>query len=399
MHSVLKPYATAGVAIVGASMLAITPVTPPAPALSAVRAVALTADGSPLGDFLAPWMDQYNTAAAGGTQLANNFFVAPWVGMQQMLANQGEFWQSVLDDPSKFAELNLGMQDNMKALLDSYTLWDASPETVATVTGHTLSADPGAGLLSHYSLVAFLPTLLNAGLIPLPEGTDLDMVTSIVNFMASPMSGMIMGMLGPGLSPWIALMNSINDGDGFNETMANMSGAFFNGATLNLDSILPAINDSGTLPNGMSMDHLEFAFGGLLTPGDVANAPYSFFDASGNLVNEVPAVGGSILNSLGLEISGVPVLKSLGFDGHAVGPIAAWQGFSQAIAGVLGADGNAWSWAGKGLGTPPPAVPPLTGGSLPLIPTDFFDDGGAPGGADASEFDLSDLAAAFGVDV
>ncbi|HTM85864.1 MAG TPA: hypothetical protein VL179_13365, partial [Mycobacterium sp.] len=92
-----------------------------------------------------------------------------------------------------------------------------------------------------------------------------------------------------------------------------------------------------------------------------------------------------------------PVLGELAFAGHGVGPIGAWQGLSQAVAGVLGAP--AWNWDGKSGGTPPPAIPPLSGGSLPLIPTDMFDDGGAPGGADASGFDLSDLAAALGVEL
>jgi len=400
VHSVLKPYATAGVAIVGAGMLAITPVAAPVPDTSTLRDVALT---SVFTDAMAPWLDQYNIAAEGATQLANNFFVAPWVGMQQMLANQGDFWQSVLDDPTKFAELNLGMQDNLKALLSSFTLLDADDATVAAVINHTLSgeAPPDAMLpISQHGLVGLLPLLLSSGLIPLPEGTDTDAVASIVNFMASPMSGIIMGALGPSLSPWVALMNSIDNGDGFNATMANMVGAYFNGATLNLDFLLPAINDSGTLPDGMSMDHMEFAFGGLFTAGSVNNAPYSIFDAGGNLVNAVPAVGGSIFNSLGIQISGVPVLGELAFDGHGVGPIAAWQGMSQAVAGLLGAP--AWNWDGKQGGTPPPATPPLSGGGLPLIPTDFFDDGGAPGGADGSDmsgFDLSDFAAAFGVDL
>jgi hypothetical protein len=400
VHTALKPYATAGVAIVGAGVLAVTPAAAPSPNLSRVGDVALTADGSPFGDFLAPWLDQYNSAAENTTQLANNFFVAPWVGLQQAIANQGDFWQQLADDPTKLGEVTLAMQDNVKAVLDSYTLLGASDDTVATVTGHTLSGDPDAGLLGHYDLVSFLPTLVDGGLIPLPEGTDPDMVTEIVNFLASPASGIIMGALGPAISPWIALSNSITDGDGFNEIMANMVGGYFNGATLNLDFVLPMIDDADVLPEGMSMDHLELAFGGLLTPGEVANAPYTFFDSSGDVVNEVPGVGGSILNSLGLQLTGVPALNELGFDGHAVGPIAAWQGFSQAVAGLLGADPNAWAWAGKNAGTPPQADPPLSGGSLPTIPDDFFDDGGASNelaSTAADSLDWADVAAAFGL--
>jgi hypothetical protein len=400
VHTALKPYATAGVAIVGAGVLAVTPTAAPSPDLSTVRDFALTADGSPFGDFLAPWLDQYNTAAENTTQLANNFFVAPWVGLQQALANQGDFWQQLADDPTTLGEVTLAMQDNVKAVLDSFTLLGADDDTVAAVINHTLSGEGDP--ISQHDLVGLLPQLVEGGLLPLPEGTDPDLVIEVVNFLSSPASGILIGALGPAISPVVALMNSITDGDGFNEILANMGGAFFNGATLNLDFVLPMIDDADVLPEGMSVDHLEFAFGGLLTAGDVNNAPYSFFDDSGNLVNEVPAVGGSILNGLGIEIDGVPALNEIAFDGHGVGPIAAWQGFSQAIAGLLGAD--AWNWDGKNGGTPPPADPPLSGGSFPLIDDDFFDgstipdaDAGAAAADAADAMSLADLLAAFGV--
>ena len=81
-----------------------------------------------------------------------------------------------------------------------------------------------------------------------------------------------MGELGPDHRPLVALGNSISAGDDFNKTLANMVGAFFNGADLNLDSLIPAIEQAGILPAGMNIENLDIAFGGLLSPGEVAIA-------------------------------------------------------------------------------------------------------------------------------
>ncbi|MBS9536056.1 outer membrane porin GjpA [Mycobacterium sp. M1] len=394
MQTALKPYATAGVALIGATFLAVTPVSAPAPGPSALRDVALAAGGSPFGDFLAPWLAQYNTAAENATVLANNFYLAPGVGLQQMIANATDYAQQLADDPTKLAAITLEMQENVKAVNDAWTLMNAGPDTMDATTLHTVDASDLSTLsFGHDLILQLLPQFL-------PADVDPAMVTPIVNFLASPASAMIMGMLGPGLSPWVALMNSINDGDGFNEIMANMFGAYFNGATLNLDSLLPLIADTGFLPEGTTLTHLEFALGGLFSTGSVGQADYELFDSSGNVVNSVQAVGGSMFNALGVSLQ-TSILPGFTIElaGQPVGPIAAWEAWSQTVAGLLdgGKGVSPWAWDGKSGGTPPPALPPLSGGSLPLIPADTFDDGGASGSAEAPDFSVAEIAEAFGV--
>lgn len=390
MQKTLRPYATTGVAIVGATLISVPPAVASLPDIPAARDVALT---SFLTDSMAPWIEQYNIAAENSTVLANNFSIAPFVAFQQFIANQYAAFQEILSDPSKIPDVVMEMQDQLHAVTSAYTMLGIAPDdpiAAATIL-HTLSgSDLNTLSIGHDLLFTLLPQLLPGFL---PPGTDAEAIVPIINFISSPMSGMIMGMLGPGLSPLVALMNSISDGDSLNEIFANMTGAFFNGATLNLDFVLPMLE--GVVPPG-TVTHLDFALGGLLSTGTVANLPYTSYDSSGAVVSEVPAVGGSIFNSVGLTIDGSAFLGvplTLDIQSHAVGPIGAMMAWSQTIAGLLGAD--AWNWGGKSGGPPPPADPPLSGFSFPVIPSDFFDDGGA-GSSVGGEFDWTSLMDALG---
>lgn len=351
VRQTLRPYATAaGVALMGAGIFTVTPVAAPLPDIF-VRELTLTA-GDTLPDLSAPWIDPFNTASENTTTLTNNFFLAPGVAWQQMVANMSGYLQDFFNDPSSntVTDINGQIQDNLAAVITGYTLQNATNATTATVTSHTLDGVPGLLGSGHGQLFSLLPSFLPADQAPT--------LTPIVDFLASPLSGIIMGELGPYISPWIALMNSLNDGDDWNTTLANMVGAYFNGADLNLDSVLPAINGAGFFPPGLGLTELDIAFGGLLSTGSVQAGPY---EVNGT---EIPAVGGSIFNSVGLVMSGVPILGALSVDSQAIGPLGAWEGLAQTIADLLGWNGSA---------------SPLASVDFPTIPADVFDDGGAAG--------------------
>lgn len=395
MQQTLRPYVTAGIAIVGSGLIAATPVAAPVASVPTIRDVALTAGGLP--DLMAPWTEVFNKASENATILTQNFLLAPGVGFQQFLANQTQFWQSILDDPSKIPDVMQQMQHNLDAVLTGYTLQNASGElgingasgTIGDVAVHTLSGtDLAGGGFGHDLLFGLLPQFLPADMASI--------ATPIVNFLASPLSAIIIGSLGPSIAPWVAMMNSIQDGDGFNQIMASWMDGYLNGATLNLDFLLPLIAQTGLLPPGNDIDHLSFTLGGLLTPGDVAVGPYQVHDAAGNLI-EVPAVGGSIFNGLGISLTtgmlGTPLTISI--DGHGVGPIAAMEAWGQTVGALLGS-----GWTGK---DPIEVSPPWPGINFPTLPDDFFDDGGTGSGAatDAlAGMDLSDFVNALlgGVD-
>lgn len=376
MQQVLRPYATTGVAIVGASLIAATPVAAPSPAPHALREVALTTGtSSPLGEALAPWIAQYNEAADNASVLLNNHFLAPHLDLQQIMVNMANFTQQLLNDPANATAVTEQMQENLKNVLTSYTLLNADTPVVNEAMKFTMSGD------SHSLLFGQLPGFL-------PSNIDAAEIKPILDFLASPASGVMMGMIGPWLSPGIALMNSIEAGDGLNTIFANTVGAIFNGATLNLDSLVPKINDAGLLPAGMNFDHLELAFGGLFTPGSVAVGPWDLFTGNSTPEASVPSVGGSIFNSLGLTINGVPLLNSISMPGHGIGPIGAVQSLHELIGLQLGS-----GWTGGKNGTP--ALPPGTGLHLPTIPDDFFsgDSTGAPTAAASQAFGADDFLA------
>lgn len=337
----LRPFATAGVLLLGAGFVVVTPATTPPfpdPPNTQSRAVRLTD----------AWTDVFNTASENATRLMNNFFVAPGVGMQQVIANDAGFVQQVLNDPSSMNAVMQQIQANLDTLITGYGLQNATSATEARVIQHTIDGN----LLSsgHYSLFTQASTYMT------PD--EAAAATPIINFLGSPASGIIMGTLGPFISPWVALLNSMTDGDSFSDTLTNMVGASFNGATLDLDSLLPTINGLGFFPAGMSMDHLDIGFGGLLSPGSVGSAGGE--------------VGGSIFNSIGLNFSGVPALGTLDAPSQPIGPIGAWEAWGQVIATLLG-------WDGTGS--------PLSDATLPVIPDDLAD----VGGASATAMDLSSL--------
>ncbi|MEB3070481.1 outer membrane porin GjpA [[Mycobacterium] vasticus] len=341
----LRPYATAGVALVGAGLVAVTPLDTPLPALPEVQSPAVSLTGAV--------QDVINAASANLTTMLNNWYLAPGVGMQQFSANQMDYADRLLNDPAGSTnEINEQIQLHLNAVLSGYALQDATAETRATILNHTMDS-------THQLMFGQV-----AGYIP-PD-VDKDMIMPIIDYLGSPASALLMASIGPMISPWIALLNGITDGDNPFDILTNMSGAFLNGATLNLDALLPMINSSGYFPAGMNMDHLDFAFAGLLSPG--ANGMiYQVLGPGGEVAAEVPAVGGSIFQSVGIEFSGVPVMGTLDLNSAAIGPIAAWQAWGQTVGALLGS-----GWDGKGNVV---VTPPLAGTDLPQLP-DALDDGG-----------------------
>lgn len=265
--------------------------------------------------------------------------------------NQVGHLSALINDPTSLGSIISEFGDNLQAATD------------------TLLDPGGTATMAFFNNFVF-------GRIPgqLPAGTS-PLITDLLKFTASPLSGVMMGAAGPFVSPFAALANSVQGtvdaltGDtpnlmgAIDNVMgipANVANGFLNGATLDLDPVLGLVSGAGLLPEDLPITHLGIAFGGLLTPGEVG------FANSGD-------IGGSLFNALDLQAK----LGSLtiGIDGKAVGPIGALTATSQMLASVLG-------WDGSGN--------PLTELTLPALDPDSLV-GSLFGGDGLLSFDLESL--------
>lgn len=319
MELTTRPWITAGVALAGASVIAAIPLAGPPPGLQS-RAVQLASDFDPV----TPFLDALNTASANATAVADFYFEAPEAALQQAIVNQVG---SIGEDPATALQ---DFQVNFLTALLAATFIDpdqddADLDFINGLATHTLDA-PHQVLQT--ALTEGIP-----GVLPAPG----DQVPLIADFLSSPVSGVLIGSLGPVISPLVEFGNDVQaaiDAMSTDPTTAmqdlvnipaNVTNAFFNGATLDLSALIPLIEQGNAvgLPDGVSIDALSLAFGGLFSPGSV-----------------VDGAGGSILNALGLDLNGVPGLGDLDIAGQGVGPIAAMADLSQIVAEALGWDGT-----------------------------------------------------------
>ncbi|MFV8170088.1 outer membrane porin GjpA [Mycolicibacterium peregrinum] len=343
----------AGVVVTAAGLIAATPGISPVPAVAQhdihADAVRLTAGWDPF----APLQAAFDTAKANGTILGDNFLLAPGVGLQQAIANQLGYAKQLFDDPSSSEAVSQQFAANAMKVLTGLTLIGADEETRDAVVKHTLGGMHGMAL----------------DLFPgfLAEGVDPEAFSAVMNVLASPLSGVLIGSIGPVVSPAVALLNSavaisnaLQAGDSTAALSsllgvpAGMVDAFLNGANLNLDALAPMINDAGLIKDTVTIAGLNIAFGGLLTPGSTDRSTYEYTDEDGNKVT-IPSVGGSIFNSLGMDIKlgALPI----SVKGEAVGPIGALQGLSQTVGVLLGSGWDDYD----GKGNAPAPKPPLFG--------------------------------------
>lgn len=345
---------TAGVAVAG--LIAVAPgVNPVLPHLQhelQASAVRLTAGWDPL----AAWQNAFNTASGNASTIADNFLLAPGVGLQQAIVNQVGYLNQVLNDPSSLGTVLTQIASNAQTVASGLTGVNANAATATAANAHSVDT-------LHGILASTLPTML-------PPDVDAATVTQILNVLESPLSGLLIGAVGPVISPGVALLNTVlavgaalqaSDPSAALSNLldapANMVNAFFNGADLNLDALAPLINKSGILPAGTTINALDYAFGGLLSVGSVSQGTYT---QGGTLNPGITTPGGSILNSLGLNITtdalGVPL--TLDIPSHAVGPLGALESISQTVGVLLGDH-----WDGKKA----VQVPPLSGLHFPTL--------------------------------
>lgn len=325
---------TLGVSLAAAGVVAISPLAVSTPVASppaiASAAVSLAAEYNPLQ----PWIDAFGTASAGAERIGGVFMEAPGVLLQQFLANQAGYLDELLRDPGSIGSVFNQIAANVDAAFLASTLLGYDQNTDGTLAVQSLDG-------WHEILRQQIPKILPAGT---PAQTT-DLITQVLNVLSSPLSGVAMGFAGPFISPAVALVNSLHSvvtslaaGDltaavqHVIDIPANIVDGALNGANLNLDGLVPLLNQAGLLSPGTTLHNLNIQFGGLFSPGVTGFAEEN--------------IGGSIFNAVGLNTStdmmGFPL--DLEITGRAIGPLSALVSLSQIIAKAIG-----WSGTGNPL--------------------------------------------------
>lgn len=297
MQVAARSYLAAGVALVGASAIAVSPVSPPVPDVMVPSpAVALSAAVDPI----TPWLNVFNTSEVNFANLVDKWLQAPAPVLQQVIANQIGYLRQLPDFPAIVEEIAANAEAAIKA-----------PFAVDLTTMDELHA-------TIYDL------LLN-GLPPIIDPVVPADLAPLVQFSTTYLSGVLLGLVGPVINPALALGGSLNavfenltgeapDLEAALNTLLNtpaaMADAFLNGGqSIDITPLLNAVGLESPIP-GLNFK-AQLVFGGLLSPG------------------------GSIFNALTIDLG-----DGSGPTGVGPGAIGSLIGLTQQIAKALGWDGT-----------------------------------------------------------
>jgi len=283
----LRPYVTSGVAIVGTSVLLVSPPAIPTASAagnitSATRSVELAASIDPL----AAWRVAFDNTAANLTGLADTQLENPFPFFRQILNNQLLYLSQLPDIPTIVRQQVANVQAAVAAPF---------AEDVTTLDK------------SHAGIWAQLDS-------PLLVASKSDLAAALMPLTSTALSGLLLGAVGPVIGPALVLIANAqtiveslkaDDAQSALATLldipAEMTNAFLNGGqSLNVTSLINTLGIEFVNPT-----QLELEFGGVFSQGT------SMFNALA--IDTKMQVG---------SIGGVPLYQTLKFPGTGAGPIA-----------------------------------------------------------------------------
>lgn len=333
MQITARGYLTSGIAALGAGAIALSTIQPLPDhvALAPQRAVStLAVELASAIDPITPWVNTFESAVANIDALVALNLWQPVPLLTTVLKNQATYFQE-LPDLGLIASQVLG---NIQTFFTAPYAPDGnniSDAVVATTTGFLQLP------LDQRTVYSLLPVVL---------GEDLyDQLKPVIDFTTSPVSGELLGLVGPLISPLIqlndsfaAIGNFIRAGDitgALNELInipANMTNAALNGGKyLDLTGVVGALGF--TLPPEVKSIGLNM--GGLLNvvPLDADKNP------------EKPLSGGVAFDALAADVSvDLGVKVNLKDPGWSVGTLGSIIGLGQALGDAM-------------VVTPPPPPP------------------------------------------
>lgn len=348
MHLSPRSYLTAGIAVLGAGVVALAPVQPlpewaaplPHRVVSGLETTLLASSFDPI----TPWIDTITTAIDNIGALIGFAFEKPFPILQTVIANIGTYFGELTSgnaglipgqifgnieklftapwDPGEVGEAPLGPTgsgNTMPIPAGSY-LSDTTPAE--------LGANSPSGLNSALNFLAVIETLDNAAC---QEDGDCGIWPTLMNtttLLQSYGTGAVLGLLGPVLSPVAALINSttaiidaIQAGDfigalnGIVNIPANLVNGFLNGALLDLTPIVTALGLD------LPVDSIGVRLGGLTTGpmptngslADPNNPPTEFSGGAGlDSLQTVANLSGTVVRFPGLPIGPIGSLIGMG---------------------------------------------------------------------------------------
>lgn len=324
MNVSARSYLTAGVAAFGAGAIALAPVQPVSQnsAISPVLRSSLAVDLAASIDPITPWVDTFQTASQNIERLFTLGLATPLPIITQIITNFGTYLSELPDIGTIIGQVfgNVGNAIGAPFAVDPTNI---SPAVVASV-----NLGPGFDLsISQQTVFALLPTVL---------GDLYQSLEPVLNFTTSPISGALLGLIGPVVGPVVSVVNSVgaiigalgnSDFEGAISELinipANVTNALLNGGQfLDLAPVLSLVGV--TLPDSISS--LGFNMGGLLSTG----------------ISPVPPQEGAPADPLaGVMFDGLAFTADLGLGapvtdpGLSVGPISALIGLNQKVAEAI----------------------------------------------------------------
>lgn len=264
MHTALRPYATAGVALTGAALIAATPVVTPLPTIH-MPEIELTALADV--DLIGPWFDVFDGAMTNVSQIAGDMLEFPLPALAQLGSN----W--------------LGYGDNLVTALGATggALIQALTETLPAALQDAFGALTAGNIAEAYALLA--PTVLISGALPLafPLVSIMESLTDITQNLANvtvntggTAIGLATASLGALMAPGAALADSgqlFVDALGVGDPLAAL------GALLNAPAAF-----TGGLLNGFASAFPD----GLWTPGLLSSIDSGMEGPLSGLLVELP---------------------------------------------------------------------------------------------------------------
>jgi hypothetical protein len=344
MQLVIRPLITAGVALAGASVVAVTPLTAPVPGLPDVqsRAVKLMSGEDPLTE----WGTVLQTAETDATDIYDHWSAAPFADLQQEIVNDAGYVEDLLKNPSDISTVLTDIQDNAIALFggsaaDPGALWgpflpaggasDTLYQSLDAIVNSTGTGAFGPGILSvnHDQLFTLTQELVLPSLFTDPNTESL--ASSLLDFTASPESGVLIGEIGTALSPVLEFNADVTAiGDALGGSTPDFTTALQDLANMPADITNAFLNGYGdvditSLVQDLGLTSVPF-FG---TSADITGVTVDL----GGLLSG----GGSLFDSIGIGLN--TELGELDLSGVAVGPLASMVEMGESIAEALGWNG------------------------------------------------------------